>query len=180
MNILRPYEHDSETSARITLLETLPVEEQYKTLGMKMVFFDAVFRKVNLQGPSSPPKRFATHQSATISPTATILPPGLNLPSKAAPPPAQSDSSSWATTTKNGSHNRVISIAPARTSVPAPGTVYYVNASDERIDAHFLTWKTKNVTISTSSQELPSSATDTTWARTVPKLFPRSILTQRS
>lgn len=135
MNILRPYEHDSDTSARITLLETLPAEDQYKTLGMKMVTFDAIFRRDNLQGPPSPPRRFSTPQ-APSSTASTILPSGPTLAPKVAPTPTtQSDSSSWATATKAGSHAKTISIATTRTTIPAPGTVYYVNANDERIDA---------------------------------------------
>ncbi|QDS73965.1 hypothetical protein FKW77_008313 [Venturia effusa] len=51
------------------------------------------------------------------------------------PTPAKSDTSSWATATKAGPQAKNFSIAATRTVQPAPGTVYYVNASDERIDA---------------------------------------------
>ncbi|TLD36608.1 c-x8-c-x5-c-x3-h type zinc finger protein [Venturia nashicola] len=135
LNILRPYEHDPDTSARITLLETLPAEEPYKTLGMKMISFDNIFRKENLQGPSSPLKRYATPQSVPNSTASTVISSGSTLAFKPAPASSQSDSASWATATKSGSHAKTISIAPARETIPAPGTVYYVNAKDERIDA---------------------------------------------
>lgn len=144
MNILRPYEHDPDTSARITLLETLPAEDPYKALGIKMITFDDVFRKENLQGPSSPPKRYATPQTAPISTVSTVPSSVPTLASRPAPTPTQSDSSSWATATKTGSHAKTISIAPTRTTYPAPGTVYYVNAEDERIDAPLLYLKNQD------------------------------------
>ncbi|KAE9986875.1 hypothetical protein Vi05172_g7978 [Venturia inaequalis] len=135
LNTLRPYEHDPDTSTRITLLETLPAHDQYKTLGMKIITFDDIFKKENLQGPSSPPKRFATPPSAPSSTASAVLPSAPTLAPKLAPIPTQSDNSSWATATKTGSHPKTISIATTRTTMPAPGTVYYVNSKDERIDA---------------------------------------------
>lgn len=135
MNILRPIEHDPDTSSRITLLETLPALDDYKTLGMKIVSFNDIFRTTNLQGPSSPPKRSPTPQANKTSRTTITPSPGPTLAAQPKSGPAQTESSSWATATKTGSHGKSISIASAKIDVPALGTVYYVNSDGERIDA---------------------------------------------
>jgi hypothetical protein len=134
LNILKPYEHDSDTASRITLLETLPAQKEYRTLGLKLVSFDNVFRKNAFYQVSSPPKRAINPRPTTITPPSTTPSPGPTSASNLKPGLAQTDSSSWATATKNGAQSKVASIAPTKISAPVYGTTYLVNADEQRID----------------------------------------------
>lgn len=134
LNTLKPYEHDSDTSSRITLLETLPAEDEYKELGLKLISFNNVFRRNSLLQASSPPKRTINPRPTTITPPTTTLSPDSILASNQKPGLAQSGNSSWVTATKNGAQKNIISIAPTKTSTPVFGTTYFVNADEQRID----------------------------------------------
>jgi hypothetical protein len=133
LNILKPYEHDIDTSSRITLLETLPAQPEYKTLGLKIISFENVFRNTSFVWPSSPAKIAAPRPISTTSSAATLSSSPSMAPIQRTDS-ASYDSSSWATATKSGAHVHNISIASTKPSAPAPGTFYYCNAASERID----------------------------------------------
>jgi hypothetical protein len=49
LTILEQYKHDNETSARITLLETIPAQSGFYTLNLRMTRFPSVFRSEPLE-----------------------------------------------------------------------------------------------------------------------------------
>jgi hypothetical protein len=128
LNILKPYEHDSDISSQITLLETLPAESGFKALGLRIVSFDNVFRTKAFDRASSPPRKFDNPRPASIISPITTLSPN---PTPAGLPPFENPS--WATATKTGAQNKVISIAPAKSSTPGP-PFYFVNNDQQRVD----------------------------------------------
>lgn len=115
-NILKPFQHDPEKSARITLLETLPAPPAYKELGFKIVAFDNVFNKQEYNTPAASKRTIASPHVAN-RPLNVDIPPWI---------------------INSGAQKRSNSVVgpgtPISPTLPILQNYYLVNASGERVD----------------------------------------------
>ncbi|KAF2091568.1 hypothetical protein K490DRAFT_61004 [Saccharata proteae CBS 121410] len=137
---LDSYKHDKETAARITLLETTPIQLGFKALNFTTVQFSSVFRTDPLPEKATPPPMAPPVQAPVQVP---IQPPAAPVvaspvtsnrsmtPVTTTPSATAGAQSSWASVGKAGAVEKTISIAPKK---PLQRPHVLLNAYDQRID----------------------------------------------
>ncbi|OTA91164.1 hypothetical protein M434DRAFT_32965 [Hypoxylon sp. CO27-5] len=115
---LRPYQLETSTSAKISLLETTPPSYEFQELGFRRVKFTDVFRSEPL--PDGPP-----------SPSATLSTPP---PSASKPPNYASVASTWSSPDHPIKEFKNLAVTPDSPSRSTSTRYYLVNASGERVD----------------------------------------------
>ncbi|KAI0837619.1 hypothetical protein F5Y06DRAFT_270913 [Hypoxylon sp. FL0890] len=114
---LRPYQLETSTSARISLLETTPASYEFQELKFRRVRFIDVFRSEPL--PDGPPSPIAT----------------------SSPPPSSSKSqnyativSTWRSTETPIKEFKNLAVTPSSSPRSTPMKYYLVNSAGERVD----------------------------------------------